>query len=145
MSLEQILAAIPHRPPMLLLDEIVSHEGNTIVCRKTFRPEEYFFQGHYPDYPIVPGVILCEAVMQAGAVLICKSGAVQAGFPVVGRLNDVKFKRVLRPGDSVEVHTQHDETVSDAYFFSGKIVHDGKPACTLSFVVKLPPRETKPS
>jgi len=130
---------------MLLLDEIVSMGDSSIVCRKTFRADEHFFQGHYPDYPIVPGVILCEAVMQAGAVLISKSGKAQSAFPVVGRLNDVKFKRVMRPGDTVEVHASHDDTVSDAYFFSGKIVYEGKPACTLTFVVKLPPRESTPS
>jgi 3-hydroxyacyl-[acyl-carrier-protein] dehydratase len=69
MPSQQILDAIPHRPPMLLLDEVVDWQPEHIVCRKTFQPEEWFFQGHYPDYPLVPGVILCEAAMQAGAVL----------------------------------------------------------------------------
>jgi 3-hydroxyacyl-[acyl-carrier-protein] dehydratase len=72
MSREQILAAIPHRPPMLLLDEVVEWEHERIVCQKTFHPEEFFFQGHYPEFPLVPGVILCEAAMQAGAVLLSK-------------------------------------------------------------------------
>ena len=68
-TLEKILAAIPHRPPMLLLDEIVSQDSESIVCRKRFSGDEFFFQGHYPDQPIVPGVILCECGAQAGAVL----------------------------------------------------------------------------
>ena len=51
MSREQILAAIPHRPPMLLLDEIVEWEHERIVCKKTFQPDEWFFQGHYPEFP----------------------------------------------------------------------------------------------
>ena len=72
MSRQQVLDAIPHRPPMLLVDEVVEWEPGHIVCRKTFQPDEWFFQGHYPDYPLVPGVILCEAAMQAGAVLLSK-------------------------------------------------------------------------
>ena len=52
---------------MLLLDEIVEQTQDSIICRKTFRENEFFFQGHYPDFPIVPGVILCESAMQAGA------------------------------------------------------------------------------
>src|SRR5262249_60237545 len=70
MSREQILSAIPHRPPMLLLDEIIEWEHERIVCKKTFQQAEWFFQGHYPDFPLVPGVLLCEAAMQAGAVLL---------------------------------------------------------------------------
>ncbi|MCA9203445.1 MAG: beta-hydroxyacyl-ACP dehydratase, partial [Planctomycetales bacterium] len=65
MSRAEIEAAIPHRPPMLLIDEIVERDERHIVCRKTFHADEFFFQGHYPDYPLVPGVILCEASMQA--------------------------------------------------------------------------------
>lgn len=145
MSLEQILAAIPHRPPMLLLDEVVKLEPSSIVCRKTFRADEHFVQGHYPGDPIVPGVVLCEAAMQAGAVWIGQSRSAKDVLPVVGRLNDVKFKRVLRPGDTVEVHANHEDTVSDAFFFSAKIVHEGKAACTLTYVVKLLPREAPAS
>ena len=83
MSREQILAATLHRPLMLLLDEIVEWEQERIVCKKTFQPDEWFFQGHYPDFPIVPGVILCEAAMQAGAVLLSQH-EMGEGVPVAG-------------------------------------------------------------
>ncbi len=134
MSRQQILAAIPHRPPMLLLDEVVQWEGEHIVCQKTFQPDEWFFQGHYPDYPLVPGVILCEAAMQAGAVLLSKH-VTSDGVPVAGRLNDVKFKRMVRPGDTVLLDVTLDERMGDAFFLSAKVLCDGKPAATLSFVV----------
>jgi 3-hydroxyacyl-[acyl-carrier-protein] dehydratase len=136
MSLEQILAAIPHRPPMLLLDEVVEWEPERIVCRKTFRPEEWFFQGHYPDFPLVPGVILCEAAMQAGAVLLSKQPKGE-GVPVAGRMNNVKFKRMVRPGDTVSVEAVLDERMGDAFFLSAKVTCDGKPSVTLSYAVTL--------
>ncbi|MDX1947176.1 MAG: 3-hydroxyacyl-ACP dehydratase FabZ family protein [Pirellulaceae bacterium] len=141
MSLDQILAAIPHRPPMLLLDEVVAWEAERIVCRKTFRPEEWFFLGHYPDFPLVPGVILCEAAMQAGAVLLSKH-ATGDGVPVAGRLNDVKFKRMIRPGDTVELETTLDERMSDAFFLSSKVTCGGKVATVLSFAVTLAKRDS---
>ncbi len=141
MSLTEILNAIPHRPPMLLLDEIVSQTVSQVVCRKTFRGDEFFFQGHYPDYPLVPGVILCEAAMQAGAVLLSEAAKGNQALPVAGRLNDVKFKRMIRPGDTIEIEANLDERVSDAFFLSAKIMHGGKAACTLNFVVKLAPKQ----
>jgi 3-hydroxyacyl-[acyl-carrier-protein] dehydratase len=139
MSREQILAAIPHRPPMLLLDAIVEWEHNRIVCQKTFQPDEWFFQGHYPDFPIVPGVILCEAAMQAGAVLLSKH-VTSDGVPVAGRLNDVKFKRMIRPGDTVLIEAVLDERMKDAFFLTGKVTIDGRPAATLNYVVTVTKR-----
>ncbi|MCI0358464.1 MAG: beta-hydroxyacyl-ACP dehydratase [Planctomycetaceae bacterium] len=140
MSRQQILDAIPHRPPMLLVDEVSEWEPEHIVCRKTFQPDEWFFQGHYPDYPLVPGVILCEAAMQAGAVLLSKHVA-SDGVPVVGRLNDVKFKRMVRPGDTIQLDVTLDERMGDAFFLSAKVLASGKPAVTLSFVVTVAKRE----
>ena len=136
MSREQILAAIPHRPPMLLLDEVSEWEAERIVCQKTFHPEEFFFQGHYPNFPLVPGVILCEAAMQAGAVLLSKH-AQGEGVPVVGRLNDVKFKRMIRPGETVQIEAMLEERMADAFFLSAKVTCEGKLAASLSFVVTL--------
>ena len=66
MSLDAIQAAIPHREPFLLLDEVVEQATDRIVCRKNFRGDEFWYQGHYPGYPLTPGVLLCEAAMQGG-------------------------------------------------------------------------------
>jgi len=144
MSREQILAAIPHRPPMLLLDEVLEWDRETererIVCKKTFQADEWFFQGHYPEFPLVPGVILCEAAMQAGAVLLSKH-VTGDGVPVAGRLNDVKFKRMIRPGDTVLLDVTLDERMGDAFFLSAKVTHEGKPAVTLTFAVTVAKRD----
>jgi 3-hydroxyacyl-[acyl-carrier-protein] dehydratase len=142
MSLAEIHGAIPHRPPFLLVDEIVSQTGDSIVCRKHFTGDEWFFAGHYPDEPIVPGVLLCEAALQAGAVLLGKSQqSVDNGsaaehsrnMPVVTRMNDVRFKHIVRPGDTIEIEVQVRERVGEAYFFEAKVSCAGKLAVRLEF------------
>lgn len=131
--------AIPHRGPMLLVDEIVEQSENTIHCRKTFREDEYFFQGHYPDYPLVPGVILCEAMMQAGAIMLSRFVEDGGGVPVATRMNDVKFKKMIRPGDTVDMQVELVERVSDAFFMKGKVTCEGKLAMRFDFACTLAP------
>lgn len=133
MSLEAIHAAIPHRDPMLLVDEIVSQDADSIVCKKTFREDEFFFQGHYPDQPIVPGVILCESTVQSGAVLLASKMKDISGVPVLTRMSDVKFKTMVKPGDSIEMTVKIDDIVSSAYYLTGVAKVDGKVAARLSF------------
>ena len=122
---------------MLLLDEIVERQEERIVCRKLFLAEEFFFQGHYPGFPIVPGVILCEAAMQAGAVLLSKQVTAGKKLPLAGRLNDVKFKKIVRPGETIEIEATLNERMRDAFFLSAKVSVEGKLAVTLSFAVTL--------
>jgi len=125
---------------MLLLDDIVEWKHERIVCTKTFQPGEWFFQGHYPEFPLVPGVLLCEAAMQAGAVLLSKHPKGE-GVPVAGRMNDVKFKRMVRPSDTITIETTLDERMGDAFFLSAKVTCDGKLAVTLAFAVTIAKRE----
>lgn len=147
MSQAEIQAAIPHRPPFLWLDEIVSQDGNRIVCRKQFTGDEWFFAGHYPNDPIVPGVILCEAAMQAGAALLAREKSDEHGvsratdssqqMPVVTRMNDVRFKQIVRPGDIIEIEVVLRERLGEAYFFDAKITAAGKMAARLEFACML--------
>lgn len=137
MSRAEIEASIPHRAPMLLLDEIVERSEDRIVCKKTFHAEEFFFQGHYPGFPLVPGVILCEAAMQAGAVLLSRIVSTGEGVPVAARINDVKFKKMIRPDDTVLIEARLDERMKDAFFLSAKVTHEGKIAATLSYAVTV--------
>lgn len=134
---DEILSAIPHRPPMLLVDAVIAREENRIVCAKTFRADEFFFQGHYPGQPIVPGVILCEAGMQAGAILLATQMAGAPGVPVAARLNDVKFKKVIRPGDTIEMDVTLNERVKNAFFLSARINCGGKPAVRFDFTCTM--------
>ncbi|MBM4002935.1 MAG: beta-hydroxyacyl-ACP dehydratase [Planctomycetes bacterium] len=137
MTSPEIENAIPHRGPMLLIDTIEEQSQNAICCSKTFRPDEYFFQGHYPGFPLVPGVILCEAAMQAGAILLSRFVQDGKGVPVATRLNDVKFKKIIRPGDRVLLQVELNERLADAFFLSAKVTCEGKLAARLDFSCTL--------
>lgn len=138
-----IQAAIPHRAPMLLVDEVLELEENRIVCTKTFRADEYFFQGHYPNQPIVPGVILCEATMQAGAIMLSRFlEESDAKVPVATRLNDVRFKQMIVPGDTITMEVTLQERLADAFFMQAKVTKDGKLAVRFEFACTLAPIPT---
>jgi 3-hydroxyacyl-[acyl-carrier-protein] dehydratase len=138
MSLAAIKAAIPHREPFLLVDEIVEQSANRIVCRKTFSGDEFWFRGHYPDFPITPGVLLCEAAMQAGAVLLSRHLADQPGaVPVATRANNVQFKRMVRPGETIQLEVELVEHLSTAYFLKARVTVEGQVAARLEFACTL--------
>jgi 3-hydroxyacyl-[acyl-carrier-protein] dehydratase len=138
MSIEAIKAAIPHREPFLLLDEIVEQTDTRIVCRKRFTGDEFWYAGHYPDFPLTPGVLLCEAAMQAGAVLLAKLATDSTGgMPVATRMNNVKFRNMVRPGDTIEMTVELVERMSDAFFLKAAVTAGGKTAVTFDFACKL--------
>ena len=134
---DEIHSAIPHRAPMLLVDEIVERDDDSIVCKKTFGADEFFVQGHYPGHPIVPGVILCEATVQSGAILLSNRVDADGGVPVLTRMNDVKFKNMVHPGDTIEMQVKLDDVVSSAFYLTGQAKVNGKTAARLSFVCTL--------
>jgi 3-hydroxyacyl-[acyl-carrier-protein] dehydratase len=138
MSLDLIKSAIPHREPFLLVDEIVDQTDTRIVCRKRFSGDEFWYRGHYPEFPLTPGVLLCEAAMQAGAVLLAKYTAdVPGGVPVLTRMNNVKFKAMVRPGDTVTLEAELKEELSGAYYLDARVNNGDVTAVTFDFVCKL--------
>jgi 3-hydroxyacyl-[acyl-carrier-protein] dehydratase len=146
MTLEAIKAAIPHREPFLLLDEIVEQSESRIVCRKRFTGDEFWFRGHYPGYPITPGVLLCEAGMQAGAVLLSRMVSDQPDLvPLAGRVNNVQFKQLVRPGDTIDIEAEFVERVSKAYFLKARVLKDGVVACRLDFACTMTSKPPSPS
>jgi 3-hydroxyacyl-[acyl-carrier-protein] dehydratase len=101
MNIDQIKALIPHREPFLFVDEVLSCdlELGTITALKTVGAEEPFFAGHFPGQPIMPGVLIVEALAQAGAIYISKKGMV--GLKVLLSVSDFKFRRPVYPGDTI--------------------------------------------
>ncbi|OHB73411.1 MAG: beta-hydroxyacyl-ACP dehydratase [Planctomycetes bacterium RBG_13_63_9] len=145
MSRQRIYDAIPHRDPFLFVDEIVEWTDSRIECTKAFTGEEAFFSGHYPDYPLVPGVLLCEAAMQCGAILLSRHLApkepADAGgkVPVATRMGDVRFKRMVRPGETIRMEVELTEQLANAFFLKAKVTVDGKVAVRFEFACAAAP------
>ena len=133
---EEIEKLIPHRDPFLWIDEVSELTETRLVGSKLVRADLDLFRGHYPRQPILPGVMLCEAAMQAGAVLIASRGDanIDSGkVPVATRLNNVKFRQMVKPGDRLEIEVELTERLADAFFMTGKIRVRGKLAAQLEF------------
>jgi 3-hydroxyacyl-[acyl-carrier-protein] dehydratase len=143
MTIEAIKSAIPHREPFLLIDEIVEQSENRIVCRKRFTGDEYWYAGHYPEFPLTPGVLLLESAMQAGAVLLAKVVTDSPDkVPVVTRINNVKFKTMVRPGDTIDLDVTLTEQMAGAYFMDASVRLDGKTVATFYFAFKMAPKQS---
>jgi 3-hydroxyacyl-[acyl-carrier-protein] dehydratase len=144
-TLPPLLEIIPHRPPFLLLDEVLDRTEDRVIARRTLRPDEYFFQGHYPGRPIMPGVLMCEMALQAGAYLMgCRDRSNLVGIPVATRLNQVRLKRMVHPGDTLEVEVHHQSQLGARHDMRAVIRRDGKTVCTLEFAVSLVEEEAGP-
>lgn len=148
-DLDTIKALIPHREPFLLVDKILdySHGQGVITTEKTFPPDLEVFKGHYPGSPIVPGVLLCEAIFQSGALLMSlrareEQQANQAHkVPVLTRIGAAKFKRFAGPGDTVNITVTIVETLATAIFFKGKLYVNGKLGVQIDFTCALVEKE----
>ncbi len=139
-KLEEVKAAIPHREPFLFVDEIVEWDEKRILCKKTFTGEEFFFQGHYPNFPIVPGVILCEAAMQAGAILLTRiftDKDLDNKIPVAAKMSEVRFKQSVHPGDTILLEVKFRDKMTGVYFLRGKVTLNGKTSVQFDFACAL--------
>jgi 3-hydroxyacyl-[acyl-carrier-protein] dehydratase len=104
LSRKEIEAILPHRDPFLLLDEIVDIEpGERVVARKRVRPDEWYLSGHFPGRPIMPGVLIVEAMAQAGAVAVLSEEENRGRLALFAGIDGVRFKRIVEPGDELEL------------------------------------------
>lgn len=102
MNVEKILGYLPHRFPMLLVDRILEIEsGKSIKGLKCVTFNEEFFQGHYPGMPVMPGVLIIEAMAQVGAVLLMTDPKLEGLIPLIGAIDEVKLRRPVVPGDQL--------------------------------------------
>jgi 3-hydroxyacyl-[acyl-carrier-protein] dehydratase len=99
---DEIEALLPHRAPFLFVDEILSADSETITARHVFGEGEFFFRGHFPQYPVVPGVILIETMAQSGGAGLRKLKVLgDDALFFLATVDKVKFRRQVRPGDEV--------------------------------------------
>ena len=139
LSLEEIKTLIPHRPPFLWVDRIISSNETAIETEKHIPKDHEVFQGHYPGNPITPGVLLCEAIFQSGALLMAKnSEAHTTGLvPVLTRITNAKFKRSVFPGDTTHIKVSLVEIVSSVSFLKGTLKVNGKTAVQVEFACAM--------
>lgn len=124
MNKEEIKNILPHREPMLLVDEVELIDGE--AHGKCFiTGKEYFVQGHFPGQPVVPGVILCEMMAQSACVLVAGE-AMEGVTPFFTGLDKVKFKNQVKPGDTFETVCKLIKSRHGFYFAEGKGYVDGK-------------------
>ncbi len=104
---EQIKEIIPHRDPFLLIDEITEMEpGVRVVATKHIKTDEYWFKGHFPDYPVTPGVLMIEMLAQAGAVcVLCLEGN-KGKIGLLAGVNNVKIRRQVLPGETLTLEVE---------------------------------------
>lgn len=142
LTIEQIMEYLPHRYPMLLVDRIIEVvPGKSCKGLKNVSVNEEFFQGHYPGMPIMPGVLIVEAMAQAGAVLLL-SDPVHAGkVPMIGAIDEVKFKRPVVPGDQLISDVELVWFRSGVGRMKGVATVDGEVAATMLCTFKLAERE----
>ena len=99
---------LPHREPFLFVDEIVQADEKKIIAKHVFTEKEFFFQGHFPEYPVVPGVILIETMAQSGGAGLRKTGVLGDGaLFFLASVDKVKFRRQVRPGDEVRSEVEN--------------------------------------
>ncbi|MCH5290233.1 MAG: 3-hydroxyacyl-ACP dehydratase FabZ [Treponema sp.] len=99
-----IQSLLPHRKPFLFVDSIESIDENGCVCTRTFTEDDFFFKGHFPEYPVVPGVILIETMAQGGgAALSYKKIFAEGSLFFLASVDKVKFRHQVRPGDTVRM------------------------------------------
>jgi 3-hydroxyacyl-[acyl-carrier-protein] dehydratase len=100
----EIEAILPHREPFLLIDEVVELEpGSRVVARKKVRADEWYLSGHFPGRPIMPGVLIVEAMAQTGAVAVLSEEENRGRLALFAGIDGVRFKRIVEPGDELEL------------------------------------------
>ena len=143
MDIHRILEKLPHRYPFLLIDKVVSFDDSgekaKIVCVKNVTFNEPFFQGHFPGDPVMPGVLQCEAMAQAGCILVyLKHPAESEGKrPAYMGVDACRFRRPVRPGDQLRVSVKLNKFRRGILLFTGEIHCGDDLVCNTDFTATM--------
>ncbi len=136
----QIMQIIPHRYPFLLVDRIEELEaGKRAVGIKAVSMGEPYFQGHFPDYPVMPGVLIVEALAQVGAVAMLVMPEYQGKIAFFAGLDNVRFKRQVKPGDVLRLEVEMGQIRRNIGTGSGTATVNGEIAVKGEFMFAIPP------
>lgn len=123
MNIQEVLAYLPHRYPFILIDRVLEMElGKSLVAIKNVTINEHFFTGHFPHRPVMPGVLILEALAQASGILAFKTRNVIPGegpYYFYAGIENARFKQVVEPGDQLILHTELLWTKRDIWKFAG--------------------------
>lgn len=139
MNSEEIKAIIPHRYPFLLVDKILEiDEGNRAVGLKNVSINEPFFQGHFPDYPVMPGVLIVEAMAQVGAIAVLNMEGNKGKIGFLAGLDKCRFKRQVVPGDQLLLEVEITRMKGPIGKGKGRATVNGELACEaeITFAIK---------
>jgi 3-hydroxyacyl-[acyl-carrier-protein] dehydratase len=145
LDIRQIMAILPHRYPFLLIDRVLeSSPKKRIVAIKNVTINEPFFQGHFPDYAIMPGVLMVEAIAQAGGVLLLPEVPDHENkLLVFSGINDARFRKPVTPGDQLRIEVEVLNWRPLAARLKGKVFVEGKLACEATIMCAVVPRPSK--
>jgi 3-hydroxyacyl-[acyl-carrier-protein] dehydratase len=145
MDIHEIMSLLPHRYPFLLIDRVVEMEPRQrIVAIKNVTINEPHFQGHFPDYPIMPGVLMVEAIAQAGgALLLSEIPDRDSKLMVFTSIENARFRRPVTPGDQLRIEVTVLNWRSRAVKMLGNITVDGKLVCDATVMCQVVPRIVK--
>jgi 3-hydroxyacyl-[acyl-carrier-protein] dehydratase len=135
-NINEILARIPHRYPFLLVDRCEEFKpSESIIGIKCVTFNEPFFQGHFPGHPVMPGVLIVEALAQTGAIMMSKSLNIDISGKVIYfmSIDGVRFRSPVRPGDVIRMHVEVTRARGDIFKFKGKAMVNGKVAAEAEF------------
>jgi 3-hydroxyacyl-[acyl-carrier-protein] dehydratase len=136
--IEEIMQHLPHRYPMLLVDRVLEVIPG-VSCRglKNVTINEAFFQGHYPGAPVMPGVLIIEAIAQAGAILLLSDPVNKGKIPLIGSFDNVKFRKPVVPGDQLISDVRLVFYRSGVGKFAGEATVDGEVVASMECAFKL--------
>lgn len=139
MNREEIQEHIPHRPPMLFVDELTIDADGVAHGKYRIREDEFFCRGHFPGNPVVPGVILCEIMAQSCTMVMLDD--IPGHDTFYRAIDNVKFRNVVRPGDLCETTCRLIEKKAGVYFAEAKLEVGGKLCCKGLLTFALVPRQ----